>query len=165
MSEKPEYLGVNKRDNKEAETDGSVKYRRDEKSVHYMPKRRLEDIAGAEYGSTRDLMALESDFVRYFNGRAVDFRRYELDFTFSTGFQKRVWLAVLDIPYGRTMTYKEVAARMGEHNAVRSVGNALNGNPLPILIPCHRVVGVRGVGGFSGGPALKKRMLKMEGVL
>jgi len=128
-------------------------------------ERRLNEIAGGEYGSTRDLMALESDLVRYFNGRAVDFRRYSLDLTFSTGFQKRVWLLVREIPYGRTMTYKEVAERIGEPNSARAVGNALNENPLPVLIPCHRVVGSGDLGGFTGGPALKKKMLKMEGVL
>jgi methylated-DNA-[protein]-cysteine S-methyltransferase len=63
------------------------------------------------------------------------------------------------------MTYLEVAEKMGEPNAAHAVGNALNENPLPVLIPCHRVVGVKDIGGFSGGPALKKRMLKMEGAL
>ena len=128
-------------------------------------EKQLESIVGGEYDSTRDLMALESDLVKYFNGRAVDFSRYPLDLTYSTGFQKRVWLAVKDIPYGRTITYKEVAGKVGEPRAVRAVGGALNENPLPVIIPCHRVVGVRSVGGFSGGSALKKRMLKLEGVL
>jgi methylated-DNA-[protein]-cysteine S-methyltransferase len=128
-------------------------------------ERLLEGVTGGEYDSTRDLMALESDLVRYYNGRAVDFTRYSLDFTFSTGFQKRVWMAVHEIPYGKTLTYGQVAARIGESGAARAVGNALNANPLPVLVPCHRVVGARGVGGFSGGPTLKKRMLKLEGVL
>ncbi|MBD3388861.1 MAG: methylated-DNA--[protein]-cysteine S-methyltransferase [Candidatus Altiarchaeales archaeon] len=110
-------------------------------------------------------MALESDLARYYNGRVVDFSGYELDLTYSTGFQKMVWRVVRKIPYGKTLTYREVAEALGMPKAARAVGNALNENPTPILIPCHRVVGSRDIGGFRGGSALKKRLLKLEGVL
>lgn len=127
--------------------------------------REVVKAVGEDYGSTRELMALESDLLRYFNGRAVDFSGYQVDYTYSTGFQKRVWIAAREVSYGRTMTYGELAEKIGEPNAARAVGAALNENPVPILIPCHRVVASRGIGGFSAGTTLKKRMLKLEGAL
>ncbi|MBU0761710.1 MAG: MGMT family protein [Candidatus Altiarchaeota archaeon] len=109
-------------------------------------------------------MALESDLIRYMLGRFVDFSKYSLDFTYSSGFQKSVWFVVKEIPYGRTMTYKMVAERLGNAKVAQAVGNALNKNPLPIVIPCHRVLGDKDMGGYIGGKALKKKLLQMEGV-
>lgn len=127
-------------------------------------ERELGKIA-PEHEPSRELISVESDLARYFSGRAVDFMKYPVDMTFSTGFQKRVWTAVRSIPYGRTLTYKEVAEKIGEPRASRAVANALGENPIPIIIPCHRVVAVNGLGGYSGGASLKKRMLKLEGVM
>lgn len=79
-----------------------------------------------------------------------------------TPFQKAVWKAMAKIPYGETRTYGWVAGKAGRPKAVRAVGNACSANPLPILIPCHRVVASNGLGGFSSGLALKKRLLAME---
>jgi methylated-DNA-[protein]-cysteine S-methyltransferase len=78
-------------------------------------------------------------------------------------FEKKVWAYVLTIPYGKTVTYEEVAKAIGEPNGERSVGMALNRNPIPIFIPCHRVIGKNGaLVGYIGGLELKKKLLNME---
>ncbi|MGE4351121.1 MAG: methylated-DNA--[protein]-cysteine S-methyltransferase [Bdellovibrionales bacterium] len=79
-----------------------------------------------------------------------------------TDFQHRVWAALLDIPAGETVTYGELAARIGKPKAARSVGTALGANPVPVIVPCHRVIGANGLGGFSSGIGIKKRLLEAE---
>lgn len=80
-----------------------------------------------------------------------------------TEFERQVYLVVSAIPYGETRTYKWVAEQIGRPNAVRAVGRALNRNPLPILVPCHRVVKSNGeLGGYKFGLELKKRLLELE---
>ena len=69
------------------------------------------------------------------------------------------------IPFGRTKTYAEVATELGSPRAVRAVGQAVGRNPLPIVIPCHRVVAARGLGGYAGGLDRKRVLLGVEGVL
>ena len=81
------------------------------------------------------------------------------------GFEKKVYKIVSAIPRGRVRSYKWVAARAGEPRASRAVGNALNKNPYPIAIPCHRVVKSDGsIGGYSRGAGMKKRLLESEGI-
>ncbi|SDM00135.1 methylated-DNA-[protein]-cysteine S-methyltransferase [Franzmannia pantelleriensis] len=77
-------------------------------------------------------------------------------------FQRQVWAALLRIPYGETRTYGELARRLGRDGAARAIGAASGANPLPLLIPCHRVVAADGMGGYSGGAALKARLLGLE---
>ncbi|MGI1823235.1 methylated-DNA--[protein]-cysteine S-methyltransferase [Exiguobacterium sp. TRN 1102] len=80
-----------------------------------------------------------------------------------TPFQQEIWDALLTIPYGETRTYKQIAEQIGRPKAVRAVGQALNRNPLPILFPCHRVIGSGGkLVGFAGGLAEKQRLLEFE---
>ncbi len=80
-----------------------------------------------------------------------------------TQFQKAVWRATAGIPYGETRSYAWVAKRIGNPRAVRAVGQALGANPVPIIIPCHRVIGSSGkLCGFAGGLALKQRLLELE---
>lgn len=80
-----------------------------------------------------------------------------------TEFMTAVWDVLLTIPFGETMTYKEVARRINAPNACRAVGMAANRNPVPIFIPCHRLVGSDGsLTGYRGGLALKERLLEME---
>jgi O-6-methylguanine DNA methyltransferase len=89
-----------------------------------------------------------------------------LDISAGTDFQKRVWSALRRIPAGQTKSYSEIAAEIGSERAVRAVGRACGANPIPVLIPCHRVVASGGkLGGFSGGLDWKKRLLSIEGVL
>jgi methylated-DNA-[protein]-cysteine S-methyltransferase len=80
-----------------------------------------------------------------------------------TDFQKRVWTALRKIPYGETISYKELAEMIGSPKAVRAVGAANGANPIPIIIPCHRVIGNDGsLTGFGGGLSLKKQLLELE---
>ncbi len=80
-----------------------------------------------------------------------------------TTFQKRVWTSLQNIPYGETVSYKVLAERVGSPKAVRAVGAANGANPIPIIIPCHRVIGNDGsLTGFGGGLPLKKRLLELE---
>ena len=80
-------------------------------------------------------------------------------------FEKKVYKTTLKIPAGQVRSYKWVAETMGKPNASRAVGNALNKNPYPIFVPCHRVIKSDGsIGGFAGGSKAKKRLLTKEGV-
>lgn len=80
-----------------------------------------------------------------------------------TPFQQRVWRALLDIPYGETTTYGEIARRLGDVKAVRAVGLANGANPIAIVIPCHRVIGASGsLVGFGGGLPTKRSLLDLE---
>jgi len=80
-----------------------------------------------------------------------------------TDFQRAVWAELQNIPYGETISYKELADRIGRPKAVRAVGAANGANPIPIIIPCHRVIGNDGsLTGFGGGLPLKKRLLELE---
>ncbi len=80
-----------------------------------------------------------------------------------TNFQKSVWQKLCDIPYGHTTSYKEIAEKIGNPLAMRAVGQANNRNPLPILIPCHRVIGSKGeLTGYAGGLDIKRILLKLE---
>jgi len=82
-----------------------------------------------------------------------------------TSFQKKVWEKVKGIPWGETRTYKEIAEAIEKPNALRAIGRALGSNPLPIFIPCHRVVSKKELGGFSLGVELKIWLLKHEGAI
>lgn len=80
-----------------------------------------------------------------------------------TDFQKKVWNALLEIPYGETRTYQEIAIRIGNPKAVRAVGRACNRNPVGIIVPCHRVIGKNGsLTGYAGGLSYKELLLKHE---
>ena len=80
-----------------------------------------------------------------------------------TPFQVKVWQALLEIPYGKTESYGELAVRIGHPKALRAVGGALNRNPIAIIVPCHRVIGADGkLTGFAGGLDTKKYLLELE---
>ena len=80
-----------------------------------------------------------------------------------TDFQKRVWKALMNIPYGATATYGQIARDIGRARAVRAVGSACGANPISIIVPCHRVIGRnRQLVGYGGGLSLKERLLKLE---
>ena len=83
-----------------------------------------------------------------------------------TPFRQSVWAELRAIPYGKTATYADIAARLGKPNACRAVGNANNHNPLPILIPCHRVIGKNGsLTRYAGGLTVKEALLHLEGAI
>ena len=97
----------------------------------------------------------------YFAG---DRKNFEIPLDLNgTEFQKKVWSALRSIPYGETISYKELAERVGSPKAVRAVGAANGANPVPIIIPCHRVIANDGsLTGFGGGLVLKKKLLQLE---
>ena len=83
-----------------------------------------------------------------------------------TGFQQQVWLALREIPYGATISYAQLATRLGAPTATRAVGAANGRNPLPIVVPCHRVIGADGsLTGFGGGLPTKRFLLELEGAI
>ncbi|MFI3172974.1 MAG: methylated-DNA--[protein]-cysteine S-methyltransferase [Eubacteriales bacterium] len=102
-----------------------------------------------------------SQLLEYFAGNRKVFKfAYNLK---GTEFQKRVWNALCDIPYGETRTYKEIACAIGNEKACRAVGMANNKNPISIVVPCHRVIGANGkLVGYAGGLEMKERLLNLE---
>jgi len=99
--------------------------------------------------------------TEYFAGKRKTFT-LELDPP-GTEFQRLVWTELREIPYGETISYKQLAERISKPRAVRAVGAANGANPIPIIIPCHRVIGHDGgLTGFGGGLPLKKRLLELE---
>ena len=102
---------------------------------------------------------------QYFEGRLHDFT-VPLDWQLIGGFQTKVLRATAAIPYGETRSYGEVAAEAGNRRAFRAAGTALGRNPLPLIVPCHRVLRAGGViGNYGGGPEMKEALLKLEGAL
>lgn len=111
----------------------------------------------------REEQALAVALDRYFNGEKTSFVGVPLDWTGYTPFTRHVLRAVRRIPWGRTLTYGEVAASVGEPKAARAVGNALGRNRTPLVVPCHRVIAADGKpGGWSGPPGWKERLLRLE---
>jgi methylated-DNA-[protein]-cysteine S-methyltransferase len=123
----------------------------------------LENVAAAVPSSSFFEASIKR-FHAYFAGKEVDFPD-KLDFGDATAFQRDVWEATKKIPYGKTHTYAWIAAQAGRPQAVRAVGQALGRNPVPIIVPCHRVTNTGGgLGGFSGTGGLKTKqyLLKLE---
>jgi len=108
--------------------------------------------------------SLEDDLRRYFAGERVDLAGHATDIRL-TDFQRRVHEACAAIPYGSTMTYGELAAKVGHPGAARAVGQVMATNPVPLVHPCHRVLASGGgLGGFGGGLPMKRRLLELEGI-
>lgn len=123
----------------------------------------LERWGQGEIENDSRLDNLKGKLQYYLAGERVVFDE-PLDLSGATPFQRRVWLATREIPYGERRSYAQIARRVGSPQAAQAVGQALAANPLPLIIPCHRVVASSGdLGGFSGGPYLKRRLLEMEG--
>ena len=101
----------------------------------------------------------------YFEGRLTDFD-LPLDWRLSKDFRRRALRAIARIPYGETRTYMQIAASAGNERAVRAAGTACGSNPIPIVVPCHRVLRTGGaLGGYGGGLEMKRGLLELEGAL
>jgi len=113
--------------------------------------------------ATRIVKETERQLAAYFAGR-----RREFDVPLApvgTEFQREAWKALADVPFGETISYAELAKRMNRPRAVRAVGAANGANPIPIILPCHRVIGADGtLTGYGGGLETKRRLLSLEGV-
>ena len=130
-------------------------------------RKQVIDLAKLDYVFTCDNTSLcEEDLPLrlqlYLKGRVVEFHD-KLDLGRTTLFQQKVWQVTRNIAYGHTQTYGWVAERVGCASGARAVGQALGKNPLPIIIPCHRIIACDGtLGGFSAGLPLKKHFLELE---
>jgi methylated-DNA-[protein]-cysteine S-methyltransferase len=113
----------------------------------------------------RRIDPIRRELDEYFAGTRHDFD-VKLDWRLSHGFAQRVLRATARVPYGRVTTYKQMAEKAGNVRASRAAGNALGSNPIPIVVPCHRVLhSGGGLGGYGGGLPMKEALLKMEGAL
>ncbi len=104
----------------------------------------------------------KTQLEEYFAGKRTEFTLFFL--YNGTDFQRLVWSKLSEIPYGKVVTYGQLAAAIGQPTACRAVANAVGQNPYLILLPCHRVVSTEGIGGFSAGLEAKKQLLTLEGV-
>jgi O-6-methylguanine DNA methyltransferase len=107
------------------------------------------------------------EVLEFLDGARREFSRGLMDAALAqkgTEFQRAVWRAIAEIPFGETASYKQIAARVGRPNAVRAVGTACGKNAFPIVIPCHRVVASNGLGGYAFGLPMKKKLLALEGM-
>ena len=131
------------------------------RTIEFEPWRRLQGCRSGTH-------AVAAETVRqlraYFAG---ELRRFDLPLDLrGTEFQLRVWRELEAIPFGETRSYSQIAATIGAPRAVRAVGAANGANPIPIVVPCHRVIGATGtLVGYGGGLPLKKRLLELEGAM
>lgn len=129
------------------------------------PSRRDSEESPAEKPSTK-ILAWHRDTTSalhaVLSGRSPE-KLPPLDFSRGTNFQREVWRALQTIPPGETRTYGEIARQIGKPGAVRAVGGACGANPIPVLVPCHRVLAAnKKIGGFSGGLEWKRKLLQLE---
>ncbi|WP_265433206.1 methylated-DNA--[protein]-cysteine S-methyltransferase [Aeromonas salmonicida] len=129
-----------------------VEFMQGERPIMPTQQWRQDDLALAPY---------VEQFAAYFAGRL---QRFDLPLAAKgTPFQQSVWRALCDIPYGKTVSYLEIAQSIGNHKAVRAVGAANGRNPLSIIVPCHRVIGRSGeLTGYAGGIPIKRWLLALE---
>lgn len=128
-----------------------------------------KNLSGIGYRKPLDVLrkanapaSLKRELREYFEGGREEFTQ-EMEISRGTEFDNKVWLALKEIPYGETRTYKWLAEKIGKPNASRAVGQSLGRNPIPILIPCHRIIESDGsLGGYSGGVDIKRRLLDIE---
>lgn len=105
----------------------------------------------------------EKEIRDYFLGKLKEFT-IPLDLV-GTEFQKQVWKALMEVPYGETVSYKDIAVRINNPKGMRAVGMANNKNKIPVIVPCHRIIGADGsLVGYGGGLHIKKRLLELEGI-
>jgi methylated-DNA-[protein]-cysteine S-methyltransferase len=135
----------------------------------YDPGETLEDLAERVSPRLLEAPARLDDARRqldlYFEGKLTEFE-LPLDWQLSKDFRLRALRAIYRIPYGQTRSYTEIATSAGNERAVRAAGTACGSNPIPIVVPCHRVLRSGGaLGGYGGGLPMKEALLELEGVL
>jgi methylated-DNA-[protein]-cysteine S-methyltransferase len=118
-----------------------------------------------EIKEKKDQLGIGKLLKRYFSGEIVDFSEIPIDESSLNPTYREIINFVKKIPYGKIYTYKEVGEMIGKSRWARVVGNAMKNNPYPIIVPCHRVVGKNGLGGYSFGIDKKILLLKIEGVI
>jgi methylated-DNA-[protein]-cysteine S-methyltransferase len=136
----------------------------DEEGLRYIDFETARDPVSINAAWKRDaafFTPVRAQLKAYFNGKR---KAFDLALApVGTAFQQKVWETLQTIPYGAVASYRWVAQRIGNPKAVRAVGGANARNPLPIVIPCHRVIGTNGrLTGFGGGLTIKQRLLELE---
>lgn len=135
----------------------------------YDPEETLEELAARVSPRVLEAPAkldrARRELELYFEGKLTEFD-LPIDWQLTGGFRGKVQHAINRIPYGQTRTYTEMARSAGNERAVRAAGTACGSNPIPIFVPCHRVLrSSGGLGGYGGGLPMKEALLKLEGVL
>lgn len=138
-------------------------------SIDLSPSNRRTSSRQQQVGEDGAAAALlteaQTQLLAYIEGTRREFS-LPVDMSAGTPFQRKVWKAITRIPYGRVRSYQWVATRLGGKQYARAVGMALGANPVPILVPCHRIIAHDGsLGGFGCGLPMKRRLLKLEGTL
>jgi len=130
-------------------------------NVDFEDKSNKNNVKSEEIGETPLIKEAAKQMQEYFDGKR---KTFELPISVEgTEFQKSVWKALQEIPYGETKTYKEIAIAIGNEKACRAVGMANNKNPISIIVPCHRVIGTNGkLVGYAGGLDKKEHLLEIE---
>ena len=125
--------------------------------------RRLDEQPGTQQTDIPEVLAEAAQQLQeYFAGERQQFK-IPIDWGAATGFNKRVWQALLQIPYGHTTTYSAIAQQLNQPGAVRAVGMANRNNPIAIIVPCHRVIAKSGrLQGYFYGLAMKRALLELE---
>lgn len=139
---------------------GQMAAQGEEKLTHlHLPKRPLPNLPVAENPLLRET---QRQVLAYLAGRL---RSFDLPLDAQgTPFREKVWAALLEIPFGELWSYRKLAEVVGQPKAARAVGQANHNNPIPIIIPCHRVLGISGrLTGYAGGLPLKQSLLELEG--
>ncbi|HQY57208.1 MAG: methylated-DNA--[protein]-cysteine S-methyltransferase [Nitrospira sp.] len=136
----------------------SINLSSQDRAVRQQPAENNDEAASIVEEARAQLLA-------YIAGTRREFS-FPIDCSAGTPFQRKVWRAITRIPYGRVRSYQWVAMRVGGKQYARAVGMALGANPVPIVVPCHRIISHDGsLGGFSCGLPLKRRLLSLEGTL
>ncbi|OQW33051.1 MAG: hypothetical protein A4E19_06820 [Nitrospira sp. SG-bin1] len=126
---------------------------------------RAQSTGPLQRGESSRLEAVRRQLLDYLEGKRNTFD-VPLDLSQGTAFQRQVWRTLQRVPYGKLRSYQWLALRVGGRHYARAVGNAVGANPLPIVIPCHRIVAHdASLGGFSGGLSMKRKLLSLEGTL
>lgn len=132
----------------------------------WLPNRKRRDVSTEQFptAARTGMDAAETQLNEYFAGKR---RAFDLALAPSgSPFERRVWARLREIPYGATTSYGAIAVEFGLINGARAVGRANGANPIPIVIPCHRVIGADGtLTGFGGGLPLKQALLELEGAI
>ena len=136
------------------------------KKIFLNPTKVISELSSATKLRNDDpyLFDIFNQLKEYFAGTRKEFD-VPLDIE-GTEFQKEVWQELQNIPYGKTISYKTLSEKLGDVKAIRAVGKANGQNPIPIIIPCHRVIGADGsLIGYAGGLDIKEKLLHLEGAL
>lgn len=133
------------------------------KKILFQDQFKAFEISSTWEQSTEKLSQAKEQLLAYFNNQLIQFE-LELD-PDGTVFQKQIWKVLEEIPFGETKSYQDIANAIEKPNACRAIGMANSKNPIPIIIPCHRVIGKNGkLTGYAGGLEMKAKLLQIEGI-